>query len=111
MAKYAVLVVDMLEDFVNGALTCDMAKAIVPDVAKLVDAAREKNVPLFSCSQEECDHCIDSDTKPDRHCTHQILNRKYKRQCCHGIFTDLCHKKTVYNIIKCIDHHGKYHGQ
>ena len=46
MAKYAVLVVDMLEDFVNGALTCDMAKAIVPDVVKLVDAARAKNVPV-----------------------------------------------------------------
>lgn len=47
MAKYAVLVVDMLEDFVNGALTCDMAKEIVPDVSRLVDAAREKNVPVI----------------------------------------------------------------
>lgn len=47
MAKYAVLIVDMLNDFVTGALTCDNAKKIVPDVAKLCEAAREKNIPLI----------------------------------------------------------------
>lgn len=46
MKKYAVIVVDMLEDFVNGALACDRGKAIVPAVAKLCDAAREKGVPV-----------------------------------------------------------------
>ena len=47
MAKYAVIVVDMLNDFVTGALACDRGKAIVPAVARLCDAAREKNVPLI----------------------------------------------------------------
>ncbi len=47
MAKYAVIVVDMLEDFVNGALACDRGKAIVPAVAGLCDAAREKGIPVI----------------------------------------------------------------
>ncbi len=47
MAKYAVIVVDMLNDFVTGALACDRGKAIVPAVAKLCDAAREKGVPVI----------------------------------------------------------------
>lgn len=47
MAKYAVIVVDMLNDFVTGALACDRGQAIVPDLAKLCDAARAKNVPVI----------------------------------------------------------------
>ena len=43
MAKYAVIVVDMLNDFVTGALACDRGKAIVPAVAKLCEAARVLN--------------------------------------------------------------------
>ena len=34
----------MLNDFVTGALTCDRARAIVPHLEKLVDAARKKGV-------------------------------------------------------------------
>ena len=40
MGKKAVILVDMLNDFVTGALTCDRAKAIVPHLEKLVRAAR-----------------------------------------------------------------------
>lgn len=47
MAKYAVIVVDMLEDFVNGALACDRGKAIVPYVAKLCKEARAHGVPVI----------------------------------------------------------------
>ena len=47
MAKYAVIVVDMLNDFVTGALACDRGKAIVPAVKKLCNAAREKGVPVI----------------------------------------------------------------
>lgn len=35
LEKPAILVVDMLNDFVTGALTCDRAKAIVPATAEL----------------------------------------------------------------------------
>ena len=48
--KPAILVVDMLNDFVYGALTCDRAKAIVPATADLLDAARQAGVPVIFCS-------------------------------------------------------------
>ena len=43
----AILVVDMLNDFVTGALGCDRGRAIVPATAQLLDAAREKGVPVI----------------------------------------------------------------
>ena len=48
--KPAILVVDMLNDFVYGALTCDRAKAIVPATARLLDKAREAGVPVIFCN-------------------------------------------------------------
>lgn len=48
--KSAILVVDMLNDFVTGALKCDRGLAIVPHVAKLLDAARKKGVPVIFCN-------------------------------------------------------------
>ncbi|MBP5693417.1 MAG: cysteine hydrolase [Bacteroidales bacterium] len=48
--KPAILVVDMLNDFVTGALGCDRARAIVPASAKLLDAARKAGVPVIFCN-------------------------------------------------------------
>jgi len=48
--KPAILVVDMLNDFVTGALGCDRARAIVPATARLLNAAREKGVPVIFCN-------------------------------------------------------------
>lgn len=48
--KPAILVVDMLNDFVTGALGCDRARAIVPASAKLIDAARKAGVPVIFCN-------------------------------------------------------------
>ncbi|MFA7664209.1 MAG: isochorismatase family cysteine hydrolase [Clostridia bacterium] len=59
MSKYAVIVVDMLNDFVTGALGCDRARAIVPAVANLLDAARKKGVPVIYCNDshlKDIDH-------------------------------------------------------
>ncbi len=42
--KPAVIVVDMLEEFVHGRLKSDRAEAIVPTIKKIVEKAREKNV-------------------------------------------------------------------
>ncbi len=47
MSKYAIIVVDMLNDFVTGALGCDRAKEIVPANAKLIQAARAKGIPVI----------------------------------------------------------------
>ncbi len=48
--KPAILVVDMLNDFVTGALACDRGKAIVPATARLLDAAREAGIPVIFCN-------------------------------------------------------------
>ncbi len=48
--KCAVLVVDMLNDFVTGALKCDRGLEIVPKTAELLRAAREKGVPVIFCN-------------------------------------------------------------
>ena len=48
--KYAVLVVDMLNDFVTGALKCDRGLAIVPKTAELLEGMRKKGVPVIFCN-------------------------------------------------------------
>lgn len=46
----AILVVDMLNDFVTGALKCERGLAIVPQTAKLVAAARKHGVKVIFCN-------------------------------------------------------------
>ena len=48
--KYAVLVVDMLNDFVTGALKCDRGLRIVPKTAELLNGCREKGIPVIFCN-------------------------------------------------------------
>ncbi len=48
--KTAILVVDMLNDFVTGALTCERGRAIVPTTQKLLNGAREKGVHIIYCN-------------------------------------------------------------
>ena len=48
--KQAILVVDMLNDFVTGALKCDRGLAIVPKTAQLLDGARKVGVPVVFCN-------------------------------------------------------------
>lgn len=43
----AIIVVDMLNDFVTGALACDRAKAIIEPTRKLLEAARKNNIPVI----------------------------------------------------------------
>ncbi len=45
--KPAVLVVDMLEEFVRGRLKAKQAEDIVPRLARLLDAARRLGVPVI----------------------------------------------------------------
>ena len=48
--KQAILVVDMLNDFVTGSLACDRGKAIVPALANLLNKARQKGVYVIFCN-------------------------------------------------------------
>lgn len=48
--KTAILVVDMLNDFVTGALKCDRGLAIVEPTAKLLKGARKAGIPVIFCN-------------------------------------------------------------
>lgn len=48
--KPVILVVDMLNDFVYGALACDRGKAIIPATQRLLNAAREAGIPVIFCN-------------------------------------------------------------
>jgi len=50
MSKYAVIVVDMLNDFVTGALVCDRARGIIAPLARLLDTARANGIPVIYSS-------------------------------------------------------------
>lgn len=43
----ALIVIDMLNDFVTGPLKCERAKKIIPIIKKLIKVAREKGVPVI----------------------------------------------------------------
>ena len=47
MENKAVIVIDMLNDFVTGKLENERAKRIIPNIKKLVEAARKSNVPVI----------------------------------------------------------------
>lgn len=45
--REAVLVIDMLNDFVSGKLKCDRAQLIIPNIEKLSSAARKNQVSVI----------------------------------------------------------------
>ncbi len=47
MGKKAVIIIDMLNDFVAGDLKCERAKHIIPSIKKLVEAAHKHRIPII----------------------------------------------------------------
>ena len=47
MSNQAVIVLDMLNDFVTGGLKCERAKHIIPNLKELVVAAHKHRVPVI----------------------------------------------------------------
>ena len=47
MSTKAVVVIDMLNDFVTGSLKCDRAQRIIGPLQKLLETARSKGVPVI----------------------------------------------------------------
>ena len=50
--RYAILVNDMLNDFIQGKLKCDRAAQIIPKIKLLLEKARQKDIPIFYCNDE-----------------------------------------------------------
>ena len=48
--RYAILVIDMLNDFINGKLKLKGAEKIVPNIQKLLNFARLQNIPIIYCN-------------------------------------------------------------
>jgi nicotinamidase-related amidase len=46
----AIIVIDMLNDFVTGNLKCERAQRIIPNLRMLVEAARRHCVPVVYCN-------------------------------------------------------------
>ncbi len=49
MSHFAILVIDLLNDFLSGALRCDRAAEALPETARLLDGARAAGVPVIFC--------------------------------------------------------------
>jgi len=45
--KAAVIIIDMLNDFVTGSLECKRAEPIIPKLKTLIEAARKHSVPVI----------------------------------------------------------------
>lgn len=43
----ALIIIDMLNDFVTGSLACDRAQRIIPNIKKLAEAYREAGFPVI----------------------------------------------------------------
>lgn len=50
MNNKAVLIIDMLHDFVTGDLKCERARNIIPNLKKLIEVARKHNTPVIYCN-------------------------------------------------------------
>jgi nicotinamidase/pyrazinamidase len=50
--RIAVLVNDMLTDFITGALRSDRASKIISPINDLLSVARAKGIPIFYCNDE-----------------------------------------------------------
>lgn len=45
--RYAIIVIDMLNDFITGALGCERGRAIVPALRRLLTEARTHDIPVL----------------------------------------------------------------
>jgi nicotinamidase-related amidase len=50
--RYAVLVNDMLNDFIHGSLRSERASFIIPQIRLLLNIAKKNKIPVFYCNDE-----------------------------------------------------------
>ena len=47
MNNKALIIIDLLNDFVTGDLKSDRAERVVPKLKKLIEATRKRNIPVI----------------------------------------------------------------
>jgi nicotinamidase-related amidase len=50
--RYAILVIDMQNDFIKGKLKCERTNRIIPNIKMLLNTARQIQIPIFYCIDE-----------------------------------------------------------
>jgi nicotinamidase-related amidase len=63
----AVVIVDLLNDFVTGDLKTERAKRIIPKLKKLIEAARKRNVPVIYSNDAHYSHDVEVVEKWGKH--------------------------------------------
>jgi len=54
--KSALLVIDMLNDFLYGKLKCERCRGIIGDIGELIDLAHKRNIPvIYICDSHKPD--------------------------------------------------------
>ncbi len=64
----ALIIIDMLNDFVTGSLKCERAQRIIPNIRKLIEAFRKHKLPVFFAN----DSHLETDFEMDRWGAHAI---------------------------------------
>ncbi|MEM2393413.1 MAG: isochorismatase family cysteine hydrolase [Candidatus Bathyarchaeia archaeon] len=59
LERACVIIVDMLNDFVTGDLKCERAAKIVPNLKKLVEAARKHGIPVIYANDAHYPHDVE----------------------------------------------------
>ncbi len=67
MENKAVIIIDVLNDFVLGDLKCERAKRIIPNLKKLIEAARKNNVPVIYSNDAHYPQDVEVVAKWGRH--------------------------------------------
>jgi len=67
MTNKAVIIIDLLNDFVTGDLKTERAAKIVPNLKKLVEAARKHDVPVIYSNDAHYKHDFEVVRKWDGH--------------------------------------------
>jgi len=57
----------MLKDFVTGDLKCERAECIIPNLKKLIDSARKRNIPVIYSNDAHYPHDVEVVVKWGKH--------------------------------------------
>ncbi|HEX55247.1 MAG: cysteine hydrolase [Candidatus Altiarchaeales archaeon] len=70
--RMALLVIDMLNDFLYGKLRCERCQRIIPNVRKLIQYSRENGIPVIYV----CDSHIKNDSEFEKWPEHAVQGTK-----------------------------------
>ncbi|MFZ0965113.1 MAG: isochorismatase family cysteine hydrolase [Candidatus Bathyarchaeia archaeon] len=67
MNNKAVIIIDLLNDFVTGDLKSDRAERVIPKLKRLIEAARKHNIPVIYSNDAHYPHDVEVVEKWGKH--------------------------------------------